>query len=59
MNRAVDIFSVILLGAAGVAFASGVFALGDQKDLHALYWLMVGGLLLKASVDMLRPGRSA
>ena len=59
MNRAVDILSVVLLGAAGAAFASGVFSLGEQHDLHALYWLVVGALLLKAAVDMLRPSRSA
>ncbi len=59
MNRAVDILSVVLLGGAGAAFASGMFALGQQRDLHALYWLLVGALLLKAAVDILRPSRSA
>jgi hypothetical protein len=59
VNKTVDILSVALLLTAAGAFSLGVFALGEQRDLHALYWLFVGGLLLKAAVDMLRPSRSA
>lgn len=57
MGRAIDVLSVLLLLAAGAAFALGVWSLNDRRDLHALYWLGVGALLLKASVEMLRPGR--
>lgn len=59
MNRTVDILSIVLLVFAGAAFCLGVFALGEQRDLSALYWLLVGGLSLKAAVDLLRPSRSA
>lgn len=54
MTRALDVLSgLLLLGAAG-AFASGVHALGGAHDLHALYWLVVGAVALRASVDLLR-----
>ncbi len=55
MGRAVDIVSILLLLGAGVAFTLGIYALGDQRDLQALYWLVVGGLLLRSAVDALRP----
>ncbi|MFO0568875.1 MAG: hypothetical protein U0263_24675 [Polyangiaceae bacterium] len=55
MTRAIDLISVVLLVAAAGAFAMGVNALGDRRDLDALYWLVVGGLTLRAATDMLRP----
>lgn len=58
LSRAVDLLSLVLLGAAAAAFSFGVYAIGEQEDLHALYWLLVGALLLKAAVDLLRPGRN-
>ncbi|MEJ7731478.1 MAG: hypothetical protein WKG00_19965 [Polyangiaceae bacterium] len=42
-----------------MAFAFGVYALGDQQDFKALYLLVVGGLSLKAATEMLRPRSSA
>lgn len=57
MSRAIDVLSVLLLLFAGAAFCLGVLSLDRSEDLHALYWLGVGALLLKASVEMLRPGR--
>lgn len=55
MARAIDILSIGLVALATGAFAAGIYALGDRKDLEALYWLAVGGLMLKAATDMLRP----
>ncbi len=55
MARAVDVLSVLLLCAAAGAFTMGVNALGDRRDLDSLYWLVVGGLVLRAATDMLRP----
>jgi hypothetical protein len=57
MSRAIDILSVLLLIGAGLAFCLGVVALDHKEDLQALYWMGVGALLLKSSVEMLRPGR--
>lgn len=47
--------SGLLVVAAGLAFTYGVQALGDRRDLVALYLLVVGGLCLKAATDLLRP----
>ncbi len=55
MPKAVDALSISLMVLAAVAFSIGVFSLGNRQDLAALYWLAVGGLLLRASTDMLRP----
>lgn len=54
MARFVDGISVLLLLVACGAFASGLRLLSDKEDLRALYNLVVGGLALKASVDLLR-----
>jgi hypothetical protein len=57
-GRVANVINVILFVLAAVAFGLGIWALGDRKDLLAIYWLVVGGLSLKAATDMLRP-RSA
>jgi hypothetical protein len=58
MGRVADVVNILLFVAACVAFALGIFALGDRRDLAALYWLVVGGLALKGATDMLRPKSS-
>ncbi len=55
MTRALDIISIALLAFGIAAFGLGVFALGENRDLNALYWLVVGALLLRTSTDLLRP----
>ena len=55
MARALDLISCFLLLAAAWAFARGVQALGERKDLVAVYLLVVGALCLKAATDLLRP----
>lgn len=50
-----DVVSVLLLVLAVVAFALGLIALGDRKDLEAVYFLVVGALCLRASTEMFRP----
>ena len=59
MAKLVDTISLVLLVLAAIAFTLGVNALGNLQDLRALYWLVVGGLLLRAAVDMLRPRSGA
>jgi hypothetical protein len=59
MSRAIDVFAIVLLAGSAVAFAFGVYALGDQQDFKALYLLVVGGLSLKAATEILRPRSSA
>jgi len=53
--RLANAMNIALFVVAAAAFALGIIALGDKKDLHAVYWLVVGGLSLKGATDMLRP----
>ncbi len=55
MVRALDWLSVLLLLLAIAAFGLGVHALGRRADLDALYWLVIGALVLKGATDLLRP----
>lgn len=55
MARALDLLACLLVLGGGVAFTRGVQALGERRDLAAVYLLIVGALCLKAATDMLRP----
>jgi len=55
VSRAIDAFAVILLFAAAAAFGVGVHALGLRDDFKAVYLLVIGGLALRASTELLRP----
>ena len=59
MNRIANAVNLLLFVAACAAFALGLYALGDRRDLQAIYWLIVGGISLKAATDMLRPRASS
>jgi hypothetical protein len=53
--RALDVFAILLLLSAALAFAAGIRLLGDRDDFKAVYLLIVGGLSLRASTELLRP----
>ena len=55
MARVLDLIACSLVVGGGLAFARGVQALGERKDLVAIYLLVVGALCLKAATDLLRP----
>jgi hypothetical protein len=55
VSRAIDAFAILLLAAAAAAFAFGIYALGNRQDFKAVYLLIVGGLSLRASTEILRP----
>lgn len=55
MTRVLDVFAILLLLSAAAAFGFGVRALGDREDFRALYLLVIGGLALRASTELLRP----
>lgn len=55
MTRALDVFAVVLLISAALAFAVGIRSLGDRDDFKAVYLLIVGALALRASTELLRP----
>jgi hypothetical protein len=53
--RVADFASVLLLIVALAAFLLGLLALGERNELTAVYWLVVGGLSLRAATNVLRP----
>ncbi len=55
MTRALDVFAILLLVSAACAFGFGIRALGEREDFKAVYLLVVGGLALRASTELLRP----
>jgi hypothetical protein len=58
MTRFVNLLTVLIFALGGASLIAGIVAIGEQRDLQALYWLAMGGLLLKASVEMVRPSRT-
>ena len=59
MSKVLDALGILFVLGASAAFAVGVSALGERRDLAALYWLAIGGLVLRAAVELLRPRSSA
>jgi len=53
--RALDVFAIALLLSSAFAFAFGIRSLGEREDFKAIYLLIVGGLALRASTELLRP----
>ena len=59
MSKILDALSILLVFGACLAFAAGVYSLGERRDLVALYWLAIGGLVLRAAIELLRPRSSS
>jgi len=59
MSRVANLVNLALFVAACASFGLGLYALGDRRDLQAIYWLIVGGVSLRAATDMLRPRSSS
>ena len=51
-----DVIAVLMLVASAGAFAAGNGALARAEDLVALYWLVTGIVLVRASVQIARSG---
>lgn len=58
MSRVANVVNLALFVVACVAFGLGLYALGQRRDLQALYFLVVGAISLRAATDMLRPRSS-
>jgi hypothetical protein len=59
LGRLVDALAIFLFLVAGAAFAFGVDALQKLEDVRAIYLLVIGGLSLRASTEILRPRGNA
>ena len=57
--RVLDAVAVLLVVTAFAAFGLGNAALAHAEDLHALYWLAVGAVAVRAAVQIGRPGVGA
>ena len=55
--RLLDIVGLLLLLGAGAAFLAGATAIGQRKDLHAIYWMAVGVALVRATTQLSRADR--
>lgn len=55
MSRALDITGIGLLLCGIGVLSAGIYTLGDGRDLASLYWLIVGGLVLRAGNNLVRP----
>jgi hypothetical protein len=53
--RFFDVLAIALLVGATVAFVVGNMALARADDLAAFYWLAVGAVTLRGSVEVARP----
>jgi len=58
MGRVANAVNIVLFVAAAAAFVLGLRALGDRRDVQALYFLLVGAIALRSATDMLRPRSS-
>ena len=54
-----DVLAALLLTAAAAAFAFVAFALARADDVEAFYFLIVGAVALRSSVQVVRPGAGA
>ena len=59
MSKVIDALSILLVLGAALAFSLGVAALAERRDLIAVYWLVIGALVLRAAVELLRPRSSS
>jgi len=59
MGRVANAVNIALLVAAAASFVLGLRALGDRRDVQALYFLLVGAIALRSATDMLRPRSSS
>ena len=55
MSRVVDIFGFLLLCGATAAFIVGLQALADERDVLALFCLVVGTLVLRSASHLFKP----
>lgn len=58
MQQLLDIIALLLLSCAVAAFVAGVYMMVQHNDFFAIFLLATGAVLLRSSVDLLRP-RSA
>lgn len=56
--RLLDVVALLLLGASGVAFFVGADAITTHKDVNAIYWMIVGIVLVRGATNLARAERA-
>lgn len=54
MSRALDIVAIGLLVTGTAVLSAGIYTLGEGRDLGALYWLLIGALILRTASNLVR-----
>lgn len=55
MGRVLDIVALVLLVIAVGVLMLGLYIMGNRDDIGALFCFACGAVLLRSSVDLLRP----
>ncbi len=55
MARLLDVLSILMLVLAICSLAAGIYVMGNRDDVSAFFLLVVGVVLVRAAVDLLRP----
>ncbi|GAC1394755.1 MAG: hypothetical protein NVS3B10_22510 [Polyangiales bacterium] len=57
--RLLDVVALLMLVAAGAAFLFGADAITTHKDVNAIYWMIVGVVLVRGSSNLARAERAS
>lgn len=55
MGRLLDVLAISVLSFGIAALVGGVYWMSNREDVTALFSLLAGTVLLRSSVDLLRP----
>lgn len=57
-GRLIDVLALVMLVCAGAAFVWGARHIAAREDLNAIYWMIVGIALLRATSNLARADRA-
>ncbi|MGZ3418406.1 MAG: hypothetical protein ACXVEF_07140 [Polyangiales bacterium] len=57
--RLVDALALVMLVAAGACFVWGARFIASREDLNAIYWMVVGIALVRATSNLARADRAS
>jgi len=57
--RLLDVVAIVLLLASGAAFFFGADAITTHKDINAIYWIVVGIVLVRGASNLARADRAS
>ena len=57
-SRLLDVVALLLLAASGASFFFGADAITTHKDVNAIYWMVVGIVLVRGATNLARADRA-